>query len=119
MKYLTMLAAMLLLVGCGGPKADSAVTNVSFAKDVQPIFTQNCMPCHSGGPDAKSPYDLTKYAGVMGNGKDSVPNVIAGKADSSLLYLMLKEGKMPPTGALEATKVDLVTKWVSAGAKNN
>jgi mono/diheme cytochrome c family protein len=118
MKYLTMLTALLLLVGCG-PRTNSAVANVSFAKNVQPVFTQNCMPCHSGGADAKSQYVLTSYEGVMGNGKDSVPNVVAGKADSSLLCVMLKEGKMPPPGALQTAQVDLVVKWVAAGAKNN
>jgi len=118
MKYLTILAVMLLLVGCG-PRAGTTVASATFAKDVQPIFAQNCMPCHSGGTDAKSPYVLTKYDGVMGNGKDSVPNVIAGKPDSSLLYTMLKEGKMPPPGPLAAAKLDIVMKWISAGAKNN
>jgi len=130
MKYVVAIAAVLLLIGCGGgekpqaqtPPTDSArpaVVEASFAKDVAPIFAANCMPCHSGAADAKSPYDLSRYEGVMGNGKDTVPNVLAGRADSSLLYMMLHEGKMPPTGPLDAAKVATIKKWVDEGAKNN
>jgi hypothetical protein len=130
MKYLTVLAVALLLVGCGGQKTEpakteapvtdsAAVVEVSFAKDIQPVFAQNCMPCHSGGADAKSPYVLTSYDGVMGKGKDTVANVIAAQPDASLLYTMLKDCKMPPAGPLAAATVDLVMKWISHGAKNN
>jgi hypothetical protein len=127
MKALAALFAILLLAGCGGqpaapaaPKAETpATSDVSFAKDIQPIFSQTCMPCHSGGTDAKSKYVLTGHEGVMGTGKDSVANVLPGSADSSLLYQILKTGKMPPAGPLAQAKVDLVGKWVTQGAKNN
>jgi len=126
MKVLALLFAALLIAGCGNqpaapaPKAETAApAEVSFAKDVQPILTQSCMPCHSGGADAKSKYVLTGYEGVMGTGKDSVANVFAGNADSSVLYQMLKICKMPPAGPLPTDKVDLVKKWIDQGAKNN
>ena len=123
MKYVVALAAALLLIGCGGgekpqaqtPPTDTArpaVVEASFAKDVAPIFAANCMPCHSGAADAKSKYDLSRFDGV-------VKNVVAGKPDSSKLHTMLFEGKMPPTGPLDAAKVATIKKWVDEGAKNN
>ena len=123
MKYVVALAAVLLLIGCGGgekpqaqtPPTDSArlaVAEASFAKDVAPIFAASCMPCHSGAADARSKYDLSKFDGVM-------KNVVAGKPDSSKLHTMLFEGKMPPTGPLDAAKVATIKKWVDEGAKNN
>jgi len=121
MKALALLFAALLIAGCGGQPAQTQASNgpVSFAKDIQPMFNQNCMPCHAGSADSKSPYVVTSYAGVMGNGKDSVPNVLPGNADSSLLCQMLKAGTMPKTGPLAPAKVELVTRWVAQGAKNN
>ena len=131
MKYLSVLAVALLLVGCGGQKPEPAKTEVpatdsaavaaevSFAKDIQPVFTQSCMPCHSGAADAKSKYVLASYDGVKGKGKDTVANVIASQPDASLLYTTLKDGKMPPAGPLAAATVELVMKWISQGAKNN
>lgn len=131
MKNSAILALALLLTGCGGPKAEApragapvtdsapAVVEPSFAREVQPVFTQSCLPCHSGGANAKAGYDLTNYQGVMGNGKDAVPNVVAGKPDSSLLYTTLKDGKMPPTGPLEAARLDIILKWITAGSRNN
>lgn len=121
MKALALLFAALLIAGCGSQPAQTQASNapVSFAKDIQPILTQSCMPCHSGSPDSKSPYVLTSYEGVFGNGKDSVANVLPGNADSSLLCQMLKAGTMPKTGPLAPAKVELVSRWVAQGAKNN
>jgi len=127
MRPLALLFAALLIAACGSQPAAPETTRTeappvaeaSFSKEVLPIFSQSCMPCHSGGADAKSKYVLTGYEGVMGTGKDSVANVFAGKADSSTLYQMLQAGKMPPAGPLDPAKVELVKKWVVQGAKNN
>jgi hypothetical protein len=129
MKALTLLFAALLIAGCGSkPKAPAAAEpnapgepkdEVSFATDVHPIFSRSCLPCHSGTPDAKSSYALASYAEVMGKGKDSIPNVLAGNFDGSLLFQMIKTGKMPPAGPLAPDEVELVKKWVVQGAKDN
>lgn len=122
MKYLSVLALALLIAACGGQKTEPAkapatdstavAADVSYSKEIQPIFANSCMPCHSGAADAKSKYDLSKYEGAMAK-------VVAGKADSSLLYVILKDGKMPPAGPLPAATVELVKKWIDQGAKNN
>lgn len=124
MKALALPFAALLIAGCGSqpaaPKAETAApAEVSFARDVQPILTHSCMPCHSGGADAKSKYVLTTYEGVMGTGKDSVANAFAGNPDSSVIYQLLQAGKMPPAGPLDQAKVAIVQKWINEGAKNN
>ena len=81
------------------------------------------MPCHVGGTAAKGKYDITSYAGVMGNGSDSIPNVIPGNADSSILYLRLT-GTVPPPmpkgrPPLNAGQLTTIKKWIDQGAKNN
>ncbi len=128
LKVLALLFAVLLIVGCGSqPVASNAGTpaagEVSFAKDIQPIFNQSCMPCHAGGQDAKGSYDLTCYANAMGSGKDSIANVLPGNADSSALCLRLS-GAIPPQmpkgrPALDAAQLTTIKNWISQGAKNN
>ncbi|MCX6843974.1 MAG: hypothetical protein NTX53_17055 [candidate division WOR-3 bacterium] len=125
MKALASLFAVLLVAGCGGQPAQTQASNaaVSCAKDVQPILTQTCVPCHAGGKDAKGNYDLTCYAGVTGNGEDSVPNVLPGNADSSTLYRRLNDTvpTQMPKGrpALTAAQLATIQKWINQGAKNN
>jgi len=131
MKALSLLFAVLLIAGCGSQPAAPAATkaetptavDVSFAKDIQPILSQSCMPCHAGGKDAKGNYDLTGYAGTASNGSDALPNVIPGNVDSSILYLRLS-GAVPPLmpkarPALDATQLSTIQKWINQGAKNN
>ena len=131
MKALASLFAILLIAGCGSqpaapaaPKAGiPASSDVSFAKDIQPIFSQTCMPCHTGGKDAKGSYDLTCYPGTMDNGSDSTPNVIPGNADSSTLYRLVNGTVTPqmPKGrpALNAAQLATIKKWIDQGAKND
>jgi hypothetical protein len=128
MKALALLFAAMLIAGCGSqpaaPKSETpANATVSYAKDIQPIFSQTCMPCHAGGKDAKGSYDLTCYSGAMGNGLDSIPNVIAGNADSSTLYRRVT-GTVPPQmpkarPPLNAGQLTAIKKWIDQGAKNN
>jgi hypothetical protein len=131
MKALALLFAALLIAGCGSqpaapatPKTETPATaDVSFAKDIQPILTQTCMPCHAGGKDARGSYDLTCYSGTMGNGSDSIPNVIPGNADSSTLYLRLTGAVAPQMPKarppLDAGQLTTIKKWIDQGAKNN
>ncbi len=129
MRMSAILCAALLVIACGSKVAPAptakapdttkpAVAEVSFARDVQSLVAANCMPCHSG-PNPKGGYDQTTYAGIMGNGSDTRPNVVPGKPDSSLLYQKLRDGKMPPSGKLDSAKIALIYKWISEGARNN
>ncbi len=117
MRYLTTCAFVLLLVGCdqGGP----VNTDPSFSDDVQPIFTASCVGCHSGAAPSGD-YDLSSRAGCLANGTDTVPNVMAGSADSSLLFQVLDLGAMPRNSPkLDDAKIALVRNWINKGAKDN
>jgi len=122
-KALALFFAALLIAGCGSRAPEPTSGDASFSRQVLPVFTQTCMPCHSGGKDAKGNYDLTSYAGVMGNGSDSIPNVIPGNADSSFLYRRVT-GVVPPQmpkgrPPLSASQLTTVKRWIDQGAKNN
>ncbi len=88
---------------------------VSFAKDVQPVLAQRCVACHgkSGG------LALSSYADLMKGGKDGAV-VVPGDAANSSLVQVIASGRMPQGGAkLSQSTIDMISAWVSAGAKDN
>jgi hypothetical protein len=120
----------------GAADAAGADKTVDFKKDIKPILDQSCVRCHRAdpknprGPAAKLRLD-DKDAAMKG-GKSGVA-IVAGKADDSLLYKLLKgpvkEGDkeiaaMPkPRQRNEAFKplpqdqIALIRKWIDQGAK--
>lgn len=100
-------------------EAPAAAAAVSFAKDVQPIFEQNCVKCHGGSDGIKGGLSLKTYDDLMKGGKDG--QVIApGDAANSMLVQAITEGKMPKRGTrLAQEKIDTIAAWVNAGAQNN
>lgn len=119
-------AAMVLLVaGCthqpqmaiqpAAPVCDSM--QISYAKDIQPIFGRHCYECHAtavsttGGLDLQDTSSLKKYLlkGFRGDG-------IYG----SLLYNCMLHSRysqhMPPTYIVDTCSLRKIHHWLSAGA---
>lgn len=94
----------------GAKKVDpNAVPEMPTFKDVQPILSKSCMPCHSA-QNRKAGVDLSSYDGTMAI-------VTAGDANSSKLIHVIKSGKMPPNGKLPDSKIETIGKWINGGAK--
>jgi len=94
--------------------------SVSFEKDVQPIFKASCISCHK--PDKKKgKLDMSTYADLMKGGKQGSP-VTPGNPAKSILVEMISgpEPEMPEKGdKLKVEQVELITRWVKEGAKQN
>lgn len=108
---------------------------VSYANDIQPIFTAQCINCHATGGVAVLagiPLLLTE-----GDSYDMLVNqqsvqdtsltfVIPGDSANSLLFLKV-EATLPPIGvrmplggnALSDSDVALIRDWIDQGAMNN
>ncbi len=89
--------------------------DVSFANDIQPIFTASCASCH---PNVAPP-DLT-----LGSSYNSITNgiyIVPNDLDASLLYQrMIGNGNiMPPDGALPNATIALIEDWINQGALDN
>src|SRR5439155_893514 len=89
---------------------------VDFAKDIQPLFRQNCVGCH--GPSAQQ-------AGLRLDRKSSVLKPFSrrlspGSSQNSILYHRISGTEygpqMPPTGALRPEQIALVKAWIDQGA---
>jgi hypothetical protein len=122
------LAALALTTGCPGDTLEPSLTAIQ-----DEVFSPSCAfsSCH-GGANPESGLDLTtaalSYASLVGvDGVDSsMVRVVAGDAESSLLYrTMLEEvdnvGLMPKGNLepLEQYKLDGIRQWINDGALDN
>ena len=90
-----------------------------YETHVYPIFKRRCTSCHREGK-AKQNYIMTDYQSVMTSG-DNAPNVVGGDLGSNLMRMINREeieagGAMPPTRPLRPEEIDIITRWVEAGA---
>ncbi|UJR84356.1 MXAN_6577-like cysteine-rich protein [Sandaracinus amylolyticus] len=110
-------------VACGG--------DVSFARDVQPIFTASCVDgCH-GSNRPSADLELTsgraygELVDVASTCTDARPLVAPGDPEGSALYQKLVgtacSGQRMPLGRgdLPAAQIALVRDWICAGAQND
>jgi WD40 repeat protein len=93
---------------------------IAYEKDIEPIFHNKCIVCHSG-KELKGKFDVSTYASVMkGSGKG--PVVIAGKSAESPIVLYAGRTKkpfMPPKDEepLTPKELALIKLWIDQGAK--
>ncbi len=93
-------------------------TDVSYQRDVWPIFRRHCVGCHSE-QKVKGGLRLDDVSALRKGGKTG-PLFVAGKPDKSLLIKQISGEKpeMPDNEPpLSAAKVKLLRDWVVQGAK--
>ena len=102
--YLAMAGAL----AAQAPKID-------FGKDVQPIFRQNCVPCH-GPAQQSSGMRLDRKSVVLGR-----RGVVPGSSENSFLFHRISGNQygtqMPPTGALRPEQIEIIKRWIDQGAE--
>jgi hypothetical protein len=121
----TEAAAPTTGAAAGAPAATEAAAQppasggeVSFAKDILPMFEDSCVSCH-GGERTSRALDLKTYENLMA-GSQNGPVITPGDAAASKLVQAIQAGKMPKRGAKwTADQLKLLVDWVNAGAQNN
>src|SRR5574341_1477934 len=87
---------------------DTLAQEVSFLRDVQPIFDARCITCHGG---TQGLY-LNSYEHVMAGGWHGAI-VVPGNPDASRLIRYVQSGYMPYGGPpLTASQIALLITWV-------
>jgi len=104
------LLALLLLAASPDP---------DFDRDILPIFEDYCLGCHATGIRMGS-FECDTYEGVM-RGATHGAVVVPRNSRESRLYLTLI-GKITPAmpmsnRTLTKSELDLVRRWIDAGAK--
>jgi len=101
-------------------------TNLSFSKDIEPIFTAHCAACHIATHLAN--LDLGTYQGLLKGGNIvSGPIIKAGNHKGSVLWQITGTtgpypgGNRMPLGGpyLSTAELAKITAWIDQGAKNN
>src|SRR5215472_385576 len=99
------------------PAVTQPVSKVDFARDVLPIFRQNCGGCH-GSSQQQAGLRLDRKSSVM---KGFSRRVVPGGSANSMVYQRLIGTQfgpqMPPTGALRAEQIAVVKAWIDQGAE--
>lgn len=103
---------------CLAPWASSQTPKkVDFARDVQPIFRQNCIGCH-GPAKQNNGLRLDRRSSVM---KPGTRRVMPGSLENSFLYYRITGNEfgpqMPPTGPLKPDQVQIIKAWIEQGAE--
>ena len=97
-------------------------TNVSYSRDLQPVFNLKCISCH-GVSETYGGLSLTSWSNTTAD-----PNVVfPGKPDNSSLVWAIQAkpnvSPMPPLDSpykpLTVNQVNGVITWIKEGAKNN
>jgi len=87
-----------------------------FEKQVRPLLVGRCLKCH-GQEQQKGGLRLDRLAGLL-DGGDSGPAMVRGKPEDSLLIeaVNYRSLEMPPDGKLGDAEIEILTRWVRAGA---
>ncbi len=107
------------------PSAAAAGKGVDFNRDVRPILSKSCFPCH-GSDEAKRArglrLDLREAAVKPLRSGD--PAIVPGDPDASMLIARVSEEddtlRMPPRKAgkrLSPAEAAILTQWIAEGAK--
>jgi Protein of unknown function (DUF1553)/Protein of unknown function (DUF1549)/Concanavalin A-like lectin/glucanases superfamily/Planctomycete cytochrome C len=118
------LLVLALLAATETLRAASSPETIQYNRDVRPIISENCFPCHgadSAARKAKLRLDHFEYA--TAKREDADPAIIPGKADESELVRRIFDSGddvMPPEKShkvLTPAQKNLLKQWVAEGAK--
>lgn len=126
---LVFAMTLLLLIGSSLTGAEPAKDakdrgDVSYYRDIRPIFVQHCQGCHQPAR-SQGDYVMTSYADLAKKAKSGEPGLVPGNPEKSLLFTQLlpREGKPPamPKGKdpLAERDINLIKQWIAQGAKDD
>ncbi len=120
-----LIASLALALGSppllgGGKEPDQ----VSYYKDVRPIFQLHCQGCHQPAK-AQGGFVMTGFAELFKKGDHEVAGIVPGQIAKSMIVRQItpQQGKAPamPRGKepLSPREVSLISRWIVQGAKDD
>jgi hypothetical protein len=113
-------ATLVALVLRASASGQDAAKDVDFAKQIEPLLSQNCFKCH-GADHPKGGLRLDRRDAALRGGDSTDQVIVPGKSAKSDLIARLKSSDpdvmMPPKGKrVPADQIELLAKWIDAGA---
>jgi hypothetical protein len=84
---------------------------ISYSQDIQPIFNSSCISCHAT-------VNPVLTSSVSYNNLQTGNFVVANSPSTSKLYIVCKPGGIMSSYCSSA-KLNLISRWITAGAKND
>jgi hypothetical protein len=110
----SMPLAILLLVAHDGVTAEPV--EPTFERHIRPVLREYCFDCHGATEEKEGNLDL-RLVRFMATGGDSGAAIDLAEPQESLLLERVVSGDMPPGEAhLPADKIELLQRWLAAGA---
>ncbi|HYR59215.1 MAG TPA: DUF1549 domain-containing protein, partial [Chthoniobacteraceae bacterium] len=120
MKQLLLALVLIFAVAVASP----ARAGIDFAREIRPIFSDNCFACH--GPDSskrKAGLRLDQKESAFGKAESGETPIVPGNPDKSDLLRRItssdKDEVMPPPKEhrkLKSEQIDLLRRWIKEGA---
>jgi hypothetical protein len=104
----------LLLLACFLVSHPVLAEAPAFRQAIAPLLQTHCLKCHAG-KKARAELDLTTRQKLL-EGGGSGPAIKPGDAAGSLLFQLVRDGKMPPRQPLAQADIDTFRRWIDAGA---
>ena len=96
--------------------AADASRNLTYERDIRPIFRAHCFDCHGATDKLEGGLDL-RLVRFLKKGGETGPAISAGKPDESFLLTRLRSGEMPPgEDTVPAEEIAIIEKWIASGA---
>lgn len=119
------LMFLLLFVGSNFAMRIGSVPTPQTTRDlgteVLRIFSAKCASCH--GPDLKHPEGRFGYVLDLAKIRNNPEFVIPGNPNESELWLLVKDGEMPPKDGsdskLSEAEKSIIRDWITAGAPDS
>jgi WD40 repeat protein len=121
------VALITVVLGSFAPPAAQgqqvAPPEISYTRDVQPIFQQHCFGCHQGAKKLGA-YRMTDFAGLMAGGETGQAAIVAGDPKASYLMDQITPvdgvAEMPKKAKpLSEVEIDRIRTWIAQGAKDD
>jgi ankyrin repeat protein len=110
-----LLTLTIAITQCSAVVSAQTAAKIDFARDVQPIFRQNCVGCH-GPTQQLSGFRVDRKSIVLGR-----RGVVPGSSENSFLFHRITGSaygtQMPPTGALKPGQIATLKAWIDQGAE--
>jgi mono/diheme cytochrome c family protein len=135
-RVISAVALALSAFGFAAGSAHAADKQVDFKKDIQPIFHESCIKCHSlDNPKKKASagFRLDNRADALKGGENAhEKDIIPGNAKDSVMYKLLfgsvsvegedvdampKKKKGQEWKPLPKEQIQLIKDWIDQGAK--
>ncbi len=123
-RFCDSILCCVILTGVALADEAKPAAQLSYFKDIRPIFQANCQGCHQPAKTSGE-YVMTDFARLVRGGESGEAAIVPGKPENSRLLAEITPGpdgkaEMPKDrDPLTAAQVDKVRQWIAEGATDD